>query len=325
MRAAYITDLGPAEDIRFGVLDDPEPGPDDVLIDVRATTVNPVDTLVRSGVYSTPLPFPFVIGRDLVGTVAATGSNVRGFTEGELVWSGSMGHDGRQGAAAERVAVPAGRVYHLPDGVDPLQAVAVAHPAATAHLALFRHGGLRAGQTVVVVGGGGNVGGAATALAAGEGARVVAVAGPADAPYCRSVGARAVVDYTSERLTEQLHAACPDGVDVYVDASGVNDLGLAVDLLAVRGRIVLLAGVRSRPVLPAGQLYMKDGSIAGFVISRADAADLADAAGTINRLLARGALAPKAVETAPLSSAAEAHARMERGECRGKRIVLLTG
>jgi hypothetical protein len=140
VRAAYRTELGPPEAIRLGDLPVPEIGPTDVLVEVDAVTVNPVDTLVRSGAYQTPTPFPFVVGRDLVGTVAAVGAGVAGFAAGDRVWCNSLGHGGRQGSFAEYAAVPAERLYHLPDGADPAAAVAWFHPAATAYLALYRHG-----------------------------------------------------------------------------------------------------------------------------------------------------------------------------------------
>ncbi|GGZ97935.1 NADPH:quinone reductase [Streptomyces echinoruber] len=319
MRAAYVERLGPADAIRFGRLPDPEPGPGEVLVRVLATTVNPVDTFVRSGLFRTPLPFPFVIGRDLVGTVVTAGA---GFAAGETVWCNSLGHAGRQGAAAELAAVPADRLYRLPPGVAAEEAVAVVHPAATAYLALFTHGGLRAGETVLVAGAGGNVGGALVVLAARAGARVLATASPRDHDHVRSLGAAEVVDYRAPDLAERLARSAPSGVDVHVDTSGRNDLRSAVGLLAHRGRIVLLAGARDEPVLPVGPLYMKDGSLRGFALSHATVAELAEAAGTINEALAAGALRPRALEQVPLSEAAEVHRRMERGELRGRRVVL---
>ena len=150
MRAAYITELGPADAIRVGELPTPVPGPTDVLVRVELVVVDPVDTLVRSGAYRTPTPFPFVVGRDLVGTVAEAGAGAAGFAPGDRVWCNSLGHDGRQGSFAEFAVVPAERLYHLPDGADPVASVAVLHPAATAYLALFRHGRLRPGESVYV-------------------------------------------------------------------------------------------------------------------------------------------------------------------------------
>ncbi len=323
MRAAFIERLGPPGEITYGELPAPVPGPTDVLVDVTATTVNPVDTFVRSGRFRTALPFPFVIGRDLVGTVAAAGPGASGFAAGDLVWSNSLGHGGRQGAAAEQAVVPADRLYPLPSGVDPIGAVATVHPAGTAHLALFRHGRLRPGETVLVAGAAGNVGAALVVLAADAGARVIATAAPRDAEYCRSLGAAEVFDYRDPGLTGRIAAACPGGVDLHLDTAGVNDLAAAVELLAFRGRIVLLAGAAARPELPVGPLYMKDGSVVGFVISRATSAELAEAARAVNRLLAAGLLRPRAVETAPLRAAADAHRRMEAGDLHGRRLVLL--
>ncbi|MFS8198999.1 NADPH:quinone reductase (plasmid) [Streptomyces sp. CWNU-52B] len=323
MQAAYIDDFGPPETIRHGELPPPVPGPADVLVDTLAVSVNPVDTFVRAGTWRTRVTFPFVIGRDLVGTVAAVGPGAAGFSVGDRVWCNSLGHDGRQGAAAEQAVVPADRLYHLADAVRPTDAVAVFHPAATGYLALFTHGRLRAGQTVLVAGAGGNVGGAMVVLAAEAGARVLATARPEDEEHCLRLGATAVVDYRDPRLRERVRDLSPHGVDLIVDTSGHNDMETAVELLAFRGRVVLLAGLRSRPVLPVGPLYLKDGSVTGFVISRATTAELADAARTLNRLLSTGLLRARAVEEQPLSTASEAHARLERGELHGRRIVLL--
>ncbi|UWE10985.1 NADPH:quinone reductase [Actinacidiphila bryophytorum] len=324
MRGAYVDACGPAEVIRVGEVAEPRVGGTDVVVDVEVSAVNAVDTMVRSGVFRTAMELPFVIGRDLVGTVAAAAPGVPGFRVGDRVWCNSMGHGGRQGAAAQRVAVPGDRLYRLPAGVDPVEAVAVVHPAATAYLALFTHGRLRAGETVVVAGGGGNVGGALITLAVHAGARVVATAGARDAERCRALGAVEVVDHHGPAPAKELAAACPQGAGLYVDTSGRVDLDLAVGLLAWRGRVVLLAGMGARPELPAGPLYVMDRSVIGFAISHATTAELAEAAAMVNRLLASGALRPSATHIMPLSAAAEAHRRVESGKVRGK-IVLRVG
>ncbi|MEV8511599.1 NADPH:quinone reductase [Dactylosporangium sp. NPDC051484] len=322
MRAAYIERLGPPELIRYGELPPPVPGPTDVLVDVIATTVNPVDTFVRSGLFRTPLPMPFVVSRDLVGTVVRAGPGAAGFAPGDTVWCNSLGHAGRQGAAAEQAVVPVERLYRLPAGVAPADAVTVVHPAGTAYLGLFTHGRLRAGETVVVEGAAGNVGSALVVLAAQAGARVVATAAAHDAEYCAGLGADEVLDYRAPDLADRLAKACPDGIDLHLDTSGRNDLATVVELLAFRGRVVLLAGAAARPVLPAGALYMHDRTVTGFVISHATTGELAEAAVTINRLLAAGRLRPRATVDLPLSATAEAHRMIERGELHGRRVVL---
>jgi NADPH:quinone reductase-like Zn-dependent oxidoreductase len=320
MLAAYVTELGPAEAIRVGELPRPAPGPTDVLVRVEVVVVNPVDTLVRSGAYPTPTPFPFVVGRDLVGTVAEAGPGVAGFAAGDRVWCNSLGHGGRQGSFAEYAVVPAERCYQLPAGVDPVAAVAVLHPAATAYLALYRHGGLRPTETVYVAGAAGNVGTALTSLARAGGARVLAGARPEDAGWCRSAGAAEVVDYRDPDLRGRLAALAPAGIDLYVDTSGHLDLPGAVDLLADRGRIVLIAGGSQRLTLPVGPLYRHDRRILGFAISRAGVPELAEAAAVLNDRLAAGALPARVRVVWPLERAAEAHRAVERGE-RGRTVL----
>jgi NADPH:quinone reductase-like Zn-dependent oxidoreductase len=321
VRAAYITELGSPDVIRYGRLPRPVPGPTDVLVRVEAVAVNPVDTFVRSGAYRTPTPFPFVVGRDLVGTVAEAGPGATGFSAGQRVWSHSLGHAGRQGAAAEYSVVGVDRLYHLPDGVDPARAVAVLHPVATAHLALFRHARLAPGETLLVVGGAGNVGRATTTVAAAAGARVLAVARAENAPECLRAGAAAVVDYRDPDASEQLHRLAPRGVDVHLDTSGHPDLDAALALVGHGARIVLMAGLTARPVLRVGAVYPRDITIVGFAISNAGVDDLAATARTINHGLATDAFRIPITAELPLSRTAEAHRMLEAGRVRG-RIVL---
>lgn len=324
MLAAHVTHPCAASLIRYGGVPDPVPGPADVLVTVEASPVNPIDTAVRSGAYPTPLPLPFIVGRDLVGTVHAVGPEVQGFRTGDRVWCNSLGHDGRQGAAAEYAVVPAERLYPLPPEADPVQAAALLHPAATAHLALFTHGDLRPGATVVVGGGAGNVGSALVHLAARHGARVVATARAEDAAYCRSLGAAEVVDYRNPNLIARLTSACPEGAELFADTSGSNPLADAVSLLAQRGRVVITAASHATRQLPVDSLYTKDISVTGFTISTATVKELADAAAQVNALLTEGSLHSRAIRRLPLREAGRGHAAVERGSLRGERVVLLT-
>lgn len=325
MRAAWITEPGSAEAIRYGVLPVPCPGPTDVLVRVEAVAVNRVDTLVRSGRYETPLPFPFVVGRDVVGTVAASGPGAAGFAPNNRVWSNSLGHAGRQGPSADFAVVPADRLYRLPDRTEPVDAVAVLHPAASAYLALITHGRLRAGDTAFIAGAAGHVGRAATVIAVHAGARVIATASAEDLDECRRLGADAAFDYGAPDLGGKLRAAARGQVDVHLDTSGHHDLDLAADLASRRGRLVLMAGIGARPELPVGRIYTRDVTLTGFAISTATTGELAEAAERVNQLLAAGALIPRQVEKLPLTAAGEAHRRLECDQVRGVRLVLTPG
>jgi NADPH:quinone reductase-like Zn-dependent oxidoreductase len=321
MRAAYVTEHGPAEAIRVGELPVPAVGPADVLVAVQVVAANPVDTFIRSGRYATPVPFPFIIGRDLAGQAISVGAGVSSFAPGDRVWCNSLGHEGRQGSFAEFAAVPADRLYRIPDGVSPDVAVAVAHPAATAYLAWFAHGRLRLGETVYVGGAAGNVGTAAVTMARAAGARVLASARPADFQRCRAAGADEVTDYADPGLAAVLARQAPSGVDIFWDTSGRQDLSLAATVLRPGGRLLVTAGLGGQTVVPAGALYTKDISVLGFVISRAGGGQLAEAAALVNQLTAAGLLTARIAGELPLPAAAQAHARLEAGEIRGRLLL----
>lgn len=321
-RAAFVEQLGPADSIRVGELPVPDLGPDDVLVAVTAVSVNPVDTYVRSGRYDTPIPLPFIVGRDLVGTVAAAGSAVRDLAVGDRVWANSLGHAGRQGAATDLAVVTRDRLYRLPPGVDPEVAVAVAHPAVTAYLGWFLRARIRPGWTVFVGGGAGNVGISAIQLARLAGARVVASARDTHGERCLAAGADAVVDYRSPDLVDRIGAQAPDGVDVYWDTSGTNDTDVAAAVLRPGGRMLVTAA-RAPVTVALAPLYTRDIAIDGFVISRASAAELAQAAGLINTMLATGALTTRITRRLPLADAAQAHQLLERGEVDGRLLLTI--
>ncbi|MBV6755887.1 NADPH:quinone reductase [Rhodococcus opacus] len=313
MRAAFIHRHDGPDSIEVGALPVPALGPADVLVKTAALAVNHVDTFVRSGAYRTNTPFPFIVGRDLVGTVAATGAGVTAFRPGDTVWCNSLGHDGRQGSFAEYASVPAERLYLLPDGVDPLDAVGVLHTAATAHIGLFREARLRPGETVYVAGAGGGVGSAVVQLAAFGGARVIASAAARDFEWCLSCGAQEVFDYDDPDLHRNIRQAAPDGVDVWWDNSGHNDFDAAIPLLNRAARVIVMSGLGAHPRLPVGALYTRDASLHGFVISNASTSDLASAAGTINHLLAEKKLRARTGATLTLGETPHAHRQMESG------------
>ncbi|TAK73174.1 MAG: NADPH:quinone reductase [Dehalococcoidia bacterium] len=320
--AAYITEGGPPECIQVGELPLPPLGASGVLVETEALVVDPVDTYVRAGASRARLPFPYIIGRDLVGSVIAAGASVAGaFAVGNRVWCNSMGTAGLQGSFARHVVVPAERLYHLPEGVSAVEAVAVLHGGATAYLGLIGRGSLRLGNTIVVGGAGGSVGSCVTQFAVAAGARVLATAREDDFEWCRSIGASAVFDYRDPDLGARLREAAPEGVEMYWDTSGHHDLELATTLLARRGTIVLMANGQARPVLPVGPLYARDASVLGFVLGSANTLELAAAAHLINQQLAAGALRVRVGVTLPLTDAAESHRLVENG-FRPGRVVL---
>ncbi|MFM7184823.1 MAG: NADPH:quinone reductase [Planctomycetota bacterium] len=312
MRAAFINRTGPPEVIVVGDLPDPVPGPREVLVRVRASAVNPIDTSIRSGAVAMPLPTPFVVGCDLAGEVVAVGDGVAALRPGMRVWGSNQGLLGRQGTCAELAAVDERWLYPTPAGISDVDAAAAALVSITAHLGLVREAEVRPGETVFVNGGSGGVGSAVVQIAKALGARVIATAGtPAKRDAVARFGADVVLDYRDRDLADQVRAAAPAGVDVFWETQREPDFDRAVSMLADRGRIVVMAGRDARPPFPVGPFYVKGCRLLGFVMFKADAATQAAAAADINRWLQSGRLRVPVDRVLPLARTAEAHAVQE--------------
>jgi NADPH:quinone reductase-like Zn-dependent oxidoreductase len=315
MKAAYVEDFCDVSGIRYGDLPDPAPAAGEVLVRVEAVAVDRVDTFVRSGAWRTPVTFPLVLGRDLVGTIAATGPSVGGLTVGDRVWTNSAGYGGRPGATAGLAVVQRDRLYRLPEGADPVAFVAAVHPGATAHGVLAGLTRLQPGETLAVLGGNGAVGMCLVQVAAALGARVIAVVRDKRAARVLSgLGARVVVSQDADAALAAACAQAPDGVDVVVDASGRAALGQAPELLNVRGRIVLIAGDSRRVELEPWRFYTRELQLLGFIMSGMTAAELTAAADWINGRPAASPLTVSVGRVLGFADAALAHATVENGE-----------
>src|SRR5262245_52309989 len=134
MKAAYIEKTGPPENIIFGELPVPKAEGTQCLVRVKAVSVNPIDTYIRSGMVQMQLPYPFIIGCDLAGIVESAGPGVARFKAGDRVWASNQGLLGREGTFAEFAAVDEAWLYPIPDGVSDEAAAAVALVGITAHL-----------------------------------------------------------------------------------------------------------------------------------------------------------------------------------------------
>jgi NADPH2:quinone reductase len=312
MKAAFITETGPPDVIRLGELPDPVPGPREALVRVRACAINPIDTYVRSGAVAMPLPLPFVVGCDLAGEVVAVGDDVVALRPGMRVWGSNQGLLGRQGTFAELAAVDERWLYPTPAEVTDRDAAAAALVAITAHLGLVEHAALAPGETIFVNGGSGGVGMAVVQIAVALGGRVLATAGTAaKRDALRRAGAEAVFDYRQNDLVAAVHAAAPQGVQVYWETQRDPAFDTAVALLADEGRIVVMAGRDARPAFPVGPFYVKQLRLHGFAMFKSTPQRQAAAAADINRWLAAGRLRSPIDRVLPLAATAEGHALQE--------------
>jgi NADPH2:quinone reductase len=312
MKAAFIRQTGPPENIIYADLPDPKPGPGQALVKVHAVAVNPIDTYIRSGAVPMQLPLPFIVGCDLAGEVVAVGPGVTRCHIGDRVWGSNQGLLGRQGTFAEYAAVDEHWLHHVPGQVKDEQVVAAALVGITAHLGLVRDARLLSGETIFVNGGSGGVGSAVVQMAKALGARVIATAGNDEKlELCRRLGADLAINYRSDDVAAQVKQFAPEGVNVYWETQREPDFDRSVAMLAPRGRMILMAGREARPVFPVGPFYVKGCSLHGFAMFNATPLEQDACAADINRWLVSGQLRANIAREMPLSETAAAHRLQE--------------
>lgn len=328
MKAAYIERTGPPDVIQFGELPTPEPAPGQVRVRVKAAAVNPIDTYIRSGVVAAELAVPFIVGCDFAGVVDSMGDDVQGLSIGQRVWGSNQSLLGRQGTFAEYVVADADLVYPTPDAVTDVQAAAASLVAITAHLGLVREAQLQPGELLFVNGGSGGVGSMVVQMAKLLGAQVITTAGTAEkAELCLGYGADLVLNYNTDDVLDGVKQFAPEGVDVWWETLRMPDFDRTVELLAPRGRMIVMAGRDARPEFPVGPFYVKECRLIGFVMFKAPAAEQQKSAVDINDWLAAGKLQVPIGATFPLDETVAAHQLQEAntlhhaGTLQGKIVV----
>ncbi len=333
MKAAFFDTTGGPDVIQYGDLPTPDPKPGQVRVRVLAASVNPIDTYIRGGLVPGELPKPFIPGGDLAGVVDAVGNGVTRFKPGDRVWGANQGVLGRQGTFAEFCCPDESFLYPTPAGVSDADAAAAALTGITAHLGLFLGAGLKSGETVFVNGGTGGVGALVVQMAKAVGATVVATVGSDEkAALARTLGADAVVNYKSGDVVKEVKdATAGKGINVWYETQPPTDLDRTVELMAPRGRVVVMAGRQARPAFPNGPFYVKGLSLFGFAMFAISPDEQRHAADEINRWTVAGKLRPVIGRTFPLSQAADAHRLQEENTLRkagtltGKIVVLPPG
>jgi NADPH2:quinone reductase len=248
MKAMIVERLGGPEVLRLGEQRDPEPGPFDLLVEVHASSMNPVDTKVRRTGLGGARECPLIVGFDVSGVVRATGGRVKGFETGDEIWASPS--IGRDGAHAELVLVDYRTAARKPQGVDHVQAAALPLVTLTAWEALVERTKLRRRQTVLVQAGGGGVGHVAIQLARNAGCRVLATASrPESSELCRELGADVVINYREENVVERVHEETGGkGCNVAFDTVGGEVFAETQQCVAMDGHMAAIVPEAESPV-----------------------------------------------------------------------------
>lgn len=331
--------------LRLVEVHDPVPGAGEVLIDVAATAVNRADLLQSRGLYPSPPGASEILGLECSGRISAEGPGVEGLSVGDEVCALLAG-----GGYAEKVAVPAGQVMPVPDGVSLHEAASLPEVACTVWSNLVMTGGLgvetlapdaRWGETalgaprVLLHGGAGGIGSHAIQVCIALGARVATTAGgPEKVRRCRDLGAELAIDYRDEDFVEKVKEWTADdergrGVDLVLDVMGAKYLQPNVSALAPDGRVIVIGmqgGVKGE--LNLGALLPRRGGIIATNL-RARPVDgpggktgiCTEVAASVWPMVAAGEVTPMISREVPLEQASEALALLESGDSHGK-IVL---
>lgn len=321
MRAIRVTAFGGPEVLTLAEVPDPPPGSGQVRVRIHAAGVNPVETYIRTGTYAFKPALPYTPGSDGAGVVDAVGSDVTGLIPGDRVYlAGPM--SASTGTYAELTVNDAGNVHALPPSLSFAQGAAVGVACSTAWRALFQKAGAVAGETVLIHGGSGSVGTAAIQLGRAAGLTVIATAGSAKGlALVTALGAQHAIDHSQPNYRDAIKAAAPRGPDVVIEMLANVNLATDAELLASRGRIVVV-GSRGTLDFTPRLLMGKEATVYGMTLPNMTAEEWRVVNAGVQAALADGTLKPVVGQELPLADAPRAHEAVMQGGAAGK-IVLV--
>ena len=324
MKAVLCKQYGPPESLVIEELPSPKPGSGEVVMSVKAASVNFPDVLIIQNKYQFKPPLPFSPGSELAGVVKEVGAGVSGWKAGDRAIAFTT-----YGAFAEEVKTEATRLLPLPGGMDFVHGAAFLLTYATSDHALRDRGALKAGESLLVLGAAGGVGLAAIEIGKALGARVIAAASSEEKlRVCREHGADATINYGMEDLRKRVQELTEGrGVDMVYDPVGGAYTETAFRSLAWRGRLLVVGFAAGEiPKLPLNLPLLKGASAVGVFwgdFARREPQAFSDSVRQLARWYSEGKLRPHVSQTLPLEKAAEALKLLASRAAKGK-IVLTT-
>ncbi|MFD3582073.1 NAD(P)H-quinone oxidoreductase [Streptomyces sp. NPDC058683] len=324
MHAITIPEPGGPEALVWDEVPDPVPGEGEVLVEVVASAVNRADILQRQGNYNPPPGASAYPGLECSGRIVELGPGVSGWSVGDEVCALLAG-----GGYAQKVAVPAGQLLPVPEGVDLKQAAALPEVACTVWSNVFMISHLRPGETLLVHGGTSGIGTMAIQLGKSVGAKVAVTAGTKEKlDFCAELGADILINYRDQDFVAEVRQATDGaGADVILDNMGASYLDRNVRALAVNGRLAIIGmqgGVKGE--LNIGALLGKRAAISATSLRARPLAEKAAIVAAVREhvwpLITGGHVRPVVDRELPMAEAAEAHRLVEASAHIGKVLLV---
>lgn len=325
MKAVLCKAFGPPDSLVVEDVASPEPGEGEVVLTMKAASVNFPDVLIIQNKYQFKPPLPFSPGSELAGVVKSVGKGVAGVKPGDRMMAFTT-----YGAFAEEVKVERARLVPIPEGMDFKAAAAFLLTYGTSDHALRDRAQLAAGETLLVLGAAGGVGVAAIEIGKALGATVIACASSAEKlAVCREHGADELIDYSKEDLRERIKAITAGrGVDVVYDPVGGAYTEAAFRSIAWRGRLLVVGFAAGEiPKLPLNLPLLKGASVVGVFwgdLARREPKSLAESIAQLGAWYREGKLKPHVSASFPLARTADALKMMAARQVKGK-VVITTG
>ena len=320
MKAVRVHQFGDPSVLKLEDVADPVAGAGEVLVRVRASGVNPVDTYVRAGTYPALPPLPYITGTELAGEIVA------GPRKGERIFAAGTTGPRNTGCHAELAVVADAMAHRLPDHLSFAEGAAIPVAFGTAYRALVDRGLLLPGQTVLIHGASGGVGNAATQIASTLGATVIGTASTDEGRQAAiNAGAKYVFNHKDANYREQIKQATlgGKGVDLIIEMLANVNLDHDLDLLIPGGRVVVV-GSRGKVEIDPRKTMGQEKTIAGMTLWGGGEAGLRRTYTAIGALLARKAIKPIVGVELTLADAAKAHELVLRSGREVGKIVLLS-